>query len=71
MAETKKTTPPPAPKAGHILTITAKRDGFRRCGIAHPASPVDHPIERFSKKQIEALRAEPMLVVHEREAAAD
>ena len=31
-----------------IVRIIAKRDGFRRCGIAHPAQPVEYPVERFS-----------------------
>lgn len=46
-----------------VLRITAKRDGFRRSGIAHPATPTDHPIGRFTEAQIAALEAEPQLVV--------
>ena len=36
------------------ITITSKRDGFRRCGVAHS----------FTDEQIAILRAEPALVVH-------
>lgn len=46
-----------------IVRITAKRDGFRRCGIAHPAQPVEHPAERFSAAELARLQGEPMLLV--------
>jgi hypothetical protein len=46
-----------------IVRITAKRAGFRRCGIAHPAQPVDHPADRFTAAELERLQAEPMLKV--------
>lgn len=46
-----------------ILRITSRRAGFRRAGIAHPAEPTDHPVERFTVAQLEALQAEPMLTV--------
>jgi len=46
-----------------ILRITARRDGFRRGGIAHPAQPVDHPVDSLTDDQIGAIVAEPMLVV--------
>lgn len=55
---------------GKILRITARRDGFRRAGLAHPARPVDHPIETFTAEQVEALKAEPQLVVEEIDAGA-
>lgn len=47
------------------IRIISKRPGFRRAGIAHPDSPVDHPIDRFTKEQVEQLKAEPTLVVME------
>ena len=50
------------PAAGKI-TITAKKDGFRRCGMAHPAEPTTHPIETFTAKELTILEAETMLVV--------
>jgi len=47
------------------VTITAKKDGFRRCGVGHPATAVEHPDGRFSAAELARLKAEPMLVVHE------
>jgi hypothetical protein len=47
------------------VIITAKRDGFRRCGLAHPASPVEHKDGAFTAEQLAILKAEPMLVVQE------
>ena len=46
------------------ITITAKRDGFRRCGVAHRCVPVTFPDGHFTDEQIAILRAEPALVVH-------
>ncbi len=46
------------------ITITAKRDGFRRCGVAHRDVPVTWPDGSFTDEQIAVLRAEPSLVVH-------
>jgi len=46
-----------------MIRITSKRDGFRRCGIAHAAAPVDYPDDRFSPGELEILKAEPMLTV--------
>ncbi|MCR1228292.1 HI1506-related protein [Klebsiella quasipneumoniae] len=46
------------------ITITAKRDGFRRCGVAHRDVPVTFPDGYFTDEQIAILRAEPALVVH-------
>ena len=47
-----------------LITITAKRDGFRRCGVAHRDVPVVWPDGSFTDEQIAILRAEPSLVVH-------
>lgn len=46
------------------ITITSKRDGFRRCGVAHRDVPVFWPDGSFTDEQIAILRAEPALVVH-------
>lgn len=46
-----------------MIRITAMRDGFRRAGIAHPAAPTEHPDDRFTAGQLEALLAEPLLTV--------
>lgn len=48
-----------------MIRITSKQAGFRRCGVAHPAEPTDHPDDRFTAKELAALKAEPMLVVEE------
>lgn len=53
-----------------MLRITAKRAGFRRAGMAHPDTPVDHKLSDLSKEQIEALKAETMLIVQEIEGEA-
>ncbi|EOV5856876.1 TPA: HI1506-related protein [Klebsiella quasipneumoniae] len=46
------------------ITITSKRDGFRRCGVAHRDVPVTWPDGSFTDEQIAILRAESALVVH-------
>ncbi|WP_374653115.1 HI1506-related protein [Dongia sp.] len=48
-----------------MLRITAKKDGFRRAGVEHSSAPAEHKAEDFTAKQIEAMKAEPMLVVEE------
>jgi hypothetical protein len=48
-----------------MIRIRSKREGFRRCGIAHSAEPKDYPNEQFTKKQFADLKAEPMLFVEE------
>ena len=49
-----------------VLRITARPEkGFRRCGVHHPPSPVDHPIDRFGKDERKILEADPNLVVVE------
>jgi len=46
-----------------MIRITSKTDGFRRCGIVHPAAPREYPDDHFSREEIELLTAEPMLIV--------
>lgn len=69
-AEIEKTSEPQELHAGFdvraILTIAAKREGFRRCGMAHSATATDHPAERFSLEEIAILEADPMLLVSRR-----
>jgi len=48
-----------------MIIITSKKDGFRRCGIAHPATTTEYPDDRFTEEELEVLRKEPMLVVLE------
>ena len=44
-------------------TITAKVDGFRRCGVAHSAKGREHDAEDFTPEQWQILADEPNLVV--------
>ena len=44
------------------IRITSKRDGFRRCGIAHTGTEV-YPDDRFTPAELAALQAESLLVV--------
>lgn len=50
-----------------IIRITARKDGFRRAGMAHSTTPTDHPADSITKEQLAALKAEPMLTVQELE----
>ncbi|HHR6222747.1 TPA: HI1506-related protein [Providencia alcalifaciens] len=45
------------------IIITAKVNGFRRCGIAHSDTATEYPDDHFTKEQLATLQAEPMLVV--------
>lgn len=45
------------------IRITSKKEGFRRCGVDHPAVPTEYPMDRFDEAELKRLRAEPMLVV--------
>lgn len=46
-----------------MIIITSKRDGFRRCGIAHPALPTEHPDDAFTAAELKILKADPLLTV--------
>ena len=46
-----------------MIRITAKKDGFRRCGVAHSREPVEYPNDRFTAGELKRLKAEPMLLV--------
>lgn len=46
-----------------IVRIRSRREGFRRCNIAHPKAATDHPANRFTPDQMERLLAEPVLTV--------
>ena len=52
------------------LRIHALTGGFRRCGRAWGAEPVDVPLAEFSEAQGAALRGEPQLVVEDVEIDA-
>ncbi|WP_089083905.1 HI1506-related protein [Aquitalea magnusonii] len=46
-----------------MIRITARDDGFRRAGMAHSATPTEHPDETFTPEQLQELKAEPLLLV--------
>lgn len=46
-----------------MIRITAKQEGFRRCGIAHSKQPTEYCDAKFTKEQLAALQAEPGIVV--------
>lgn len=46
-----------------MIRISSKREGFRRCGIAHSVAPVEYPAGRWSPAELTALMNEPMLTV--------
>ncbi|AMO79719.1 HI1506-related protein [Obesumbacterium proteus] len=45
------------------IQITAKRDGFRRCGMAHSDKTQTYADDHFSAAQLQVLEAEDQLVV--------
>ncbi|MCX8962140.1 hypothetical protein EHW64_13615 [Erwinia psidii] len=45
------------------VQITAKRNGFRRCGIAHSEKTTTWPDDHFSAEQLRELENEAQLVV--------
>lgn len=46
-----------------MIRIISKKDGFRRCGVAHPETATDYDDDKFTKKELERLKNEPMLIV--------
>ncbi|QIE86152.1 HI1506-related protein [Pseudomonas nitroreducens] len=46
-----------------IVRIKSARDGYRRCGVAHPRQVTDHPADRFTEDELERLQADPVLTV--------
>lgn len=48
-----------------MIRITSKRDGFRRCGAVHNKAAAEYDDDHWSKEELAALRAEPMLSVEE------
>ncbi len=53
-----------------LITITSRRDGFRRCGRAWSAAPTEVNADEFDADAWQRLRAEPMLTVVEGDADA-
>lgn len=48
-----------------IVIITAKRNGYRRCGMAHPDHAVEYPASKFTAAELKILKADSGLVVQE------
>lgn len=46
-----------------MIRIASKREGFRRCGIAHSVAPVEYSDGRWSAAELTALMNEPILTV--------
>ena len=53
-----------------VIEITARREGFRRCGVAHSATTKAWPADAFTPEQLAELKADPMLIVVERDKAS-
>ncbi|WP_332829614.1 HI1506-related protein [Escherichia coli] len=53
-----------------MIEITARREGFRRCGVAHSATTKAWPVDAFTPEQLAVLKADPMLIVVERDKAS-
>lgn len=45
------------------IQITARRDGFRRLGIAHSAKTVTWPDDKFTDSELQILENDPNLIV--------
>ncbi|HFV6312237.1 TPA: HI1506-related protein, partial [Escherichia coli] len=46
-----------------VIEITARREGFRRCGVAHSATTKEWAADAFTPEQLAVLKADPMLIV--------
>lgn len=46
-----------------MIKISSKKEGFRRCGVAHPKGVVEYADDHWSKEQLRILTAEPNLTV--------
>lgn len=46
-----------------MITITSKKEGFRRLGVAHSQTPTIYDDDRFTAEELEILQKEPMLIV--------
>ena len=54
-----------------MIRITSQKEGFRRCGVAHSKKPTEYPDDRFTKEELAALDAEPLLFVEVVESRPD
>ncbi|SMH62536.1 HI1506-related protein [Azospirillum agricola] len=52
-------------KKQDLIIVARPAEGFRRCGIHHPAQQVRHPAGTFGMEDYWTLKREPQLVVIE------
>jgi len=50
-----------------MITITSKKEGFRRGGIAHSQTPTQYEDDFFTAAELKVLRDEGMLTVVKKE----
>jgi len=48
-----------------MILITSSKHNFRRAGMAHPKGTTEYPDGQFTRAELAALKAEPMLTVHQ------
>lgn len=48
-----------------MIRVTAKNEGFRRCGVAFSKAATEFPDDRFTSAELKILKAETMLTVEE------
>lgn len=46
-----------------MIRVTSQRDGYWRAGVQHFTGGVVHEDDAFTEKQIEAMRADPVLAI--------
>lgn len=46
-----------------LIIVARPADGFRRCGVHHPAVQTRHLAGTFTDDEVEALMGEPQLIV--------
>jgi hypothetical protein len=46
-----------------MITITSKKEGFRRLGVAHSQTPTTYDDGQFTAEELEILQKESMLIV--------
>lgn len=54
-----------------FITITARRNGFRRCGVVHSSQPTDWPPSDFTSEQWRDLLKEPQLILAVKETGLE
>ena len=54
-----------------MIKITSKKEGFRRCGIAHSAKGKFYGDDRFTAAELKILKADTTLIVEAVKKAKD